>query len=214
MSTPNPSPARLRLTASLAAAALTCVPAPLLAGQPAAETGHSVAAPADDAAVAFAAHPVDVKTAGGVLTVRLVDGSGTPIAHTPVAIHADGQTEPSAKAVTAEDGTFRLAGVKPGVAAVTTARGSQTVRVWGETAPPASKDELVLVAVDPAVRGNFGLFCDPALNLSMGIGVAGVVLGAVALDRINDVDDSVSDLRRDNDDIRDQLDRIEGFVSP
>ena len=199
MPAPFVSPVRLKFATAFAGAALTCVPAPLLTEPPASQTAPS--------AVEFAARPVDVKLSGGVLKGRLVDGSGAPIAHTPVALHRGGDEQPLAKAVTAEDGSFRLSGVPTGTAAVVTARGSQAVRVWDNPAPPKALDELALVSVDPAVRGNYGLFCDPALNLSMGIGVAAVVLGAVTLGEIEDLQDDNRDLRR-------QLDRIEDFVSP
>ena len=204
MHAPSPAPARLALTAAFAAAAVTCLPAPALAAPP---VGHSAPSAGETGAVSFAAKPVDVKLAGGALRGRLVDGAGAPIANAPVAIHRPGEAEPAVKTVSAADGSFTLAGAPRGEARVVTARGSQAVRVWDGAAPPKALDTLALVAVDPAVRGNYGLFCDPALNLSMALGATAVVLSAVTLGQIDDLED-------DNDRIFDELDDIRDFVSP
>ena len=199
-------PNRLSFAAALSAAALLCVPAPALCGEPA--TGHSAAAANDAAAAKFATQAVDVKLAGGVLNGRMVTDSGAAIAGVEVALHKSGTDAALAKAVTGEDGKFALRGVTAGTFVVSTPKGAQTVRTWaGAAAPPKALPEIALVSVDPAVRGQYGLFCDPALNLAMGIATAGVVLSAITLGEIDDLKD-------DNDSIRDSLDDIVDAVSP
>ena len=64
-------------------------------------------------------------------------------------------------------------------------------RVWTEkTAPPSAKEHALLVMGDNGARGQFGAV-DPTLVLLTAGVIAAVVLSAIAVSEINDLQESV-----------------------
>ena len=126
---------------------------PVLAAAPAAAT-----APATQAAV-----PHFKLDANNTLPGVVVDLAGQPLAGTLVHLHRDGAT--TGKAVTGEDGTFRL--VVPVGSAQGEYRlsvGTQTIpcHVWNEaTAPPTARTKAALAAGTPGPQVRGQEYCPP-----------------------------------------------------
>ena len=81
--------------------------------------------------------------------------------------------------VTRADGRFELRGMKGGVLTLTAGQSQSTVRVWTATAaPPAARGDVLLVAGQSQVLGQWGGFKKVITNPWV---IAGIVAAAVAI---------------------------------
>ena len=205
---------RTRSLFSLLLAGVTMVHAPVVTF--AADSVANVTA-----APIAAGQPSDfMLSTGGLLGGHLLDGAGQPIDGAVVEVRQNG--EKMAHAVTKQDGTFAFSGLTAGRYELATIHGVRPVRMWdAEIAPPAAKSQVVLVAREGEVRGQFGLFCDPVATAGLGVGIAGLVLGAVAVGQNNDLEEDIesrdrslrNELREQNEELRRQLSALQAQVS-
>jgi hypothetical protein len=137
---------------------------------------------------------VDVKLdAAGVLRGRVVNGSGVAADGASVAIRR-GETV-VAQGTTDQRGEFAAPGMSLGVYTLETATSRRVCRVWtGDTAPPSAQSVALLVTGEPVVRGQIG-YANPADWITIGLGAAGVALGVIAIDKIDDLDADVNTMR-------------------
>lgn len=134
----------------------------------------------------------DVVLMDGAFTGRVVDHSGTPIKNREVVVKAGDKVV--AKATTDDKGVFAVAGVRPGTYSATAGNATGNFRVWNESvAPPAAKGHALLVLGENGARGQFGAV-DPTLVLLTGAVIATVIISAISLGKINDVEDQVSQI--------------------
>lgn len=130
---------------SFGAAWLACfgmvLPSVALAGTPGSQvTSNSV-------------HDVEL-TADGRLAGQLLDSQGIPGRSTQVTLSSEGH---SMTALTDEQGRFLFDNVQGGTYQVSAQGTAQTVRVWHHaTAPPAATSQIMHVAHQPLVRGQYG----------------------------------------------------------
>jgi hypothetical protein len=105
----------------------------------------------------------------GVFQGRVVDHTGTPVRGADVVIR-QGQKE-IAKLSTDQHGQFAVKGLKGGVYEVASGKTVGVYRVWQEAAaPPAAKEQALLILGQNGERGQFG-----------GAGGGVILLAAVAL---------------------------------
>ena len=180
---------------------------------PAAAQGHSTAVQATDTVVVAAsdrAKPSDAAlSTDGHLIGHLLDGGGKALDAMTVELLRDGQTVGTT--TTNRDGSFGFAAVRPGTYTLKTIAGLQSVRVWDPSiAPPSAKRPLALVVRETEVRGQYGMFADPVPAVGLGVGIAGLVLGAVAVGQNNDLEE---DLHRQNRELSEQIRELSEQVS-
>jgi hypothetical protein len=125
--------------------------------------------------------------AGGVFSGRVVDHSGTPLEGAEVVVKKD--KKEVARTVTDKNGLFTVKEMKGGVYQVSSGNTEGVFRLWTEkTAPPVAKGQALLVMGENGARGQFGAVDPTIVLLTAGV-IAAVVLSAIALDKINDLDD-------------------------
>lgn len=128
----------------------------------------------------------------GAFAGRVVDHTGTPAANAEVVVR-QGQKE-VARVQTDESGRFVVPGLKSGQYEVASGKTVGAFRVWQDAAaPPAAKEQALLVLGQNGERGQFGGMGGGVLLLSTVV-VASLIVGIVALDKINDVEDEVSQI--------------------
>ncbi len=89
-------------------------------------------------------------------------------------------------------GLFGVVGMKSGLYQIDSPGKSQIVRVWShQIAPENSKQVATLVQNNATVRGQFG-YIDPINATALALGIAGVALSAVTLDKINNLEDQTA----------------------
>jgi hypothetical protein len=113
----------------------------------------------------------------GTLQGIVVNGEGRPMAKATVVVR-QGKV-PAGQAVTAENGQFRVQGLKGGVYEVASGQGAGTFRLWADkTAPPAAKNGVLVVAQPLTVRGQMPLetFLTSDAFVLTAIGVAAVAI--------------------------------------
>jgi len=131
----------------------------------------------------------DVVLIEGAFTGRVVDHTGTPLKNREVVVKQG--TKEVAKATTNDKGIFSVANVRPGTYTATSGNTGGDFRVWSEkTAPPVAKGHALIVMGENGARGQIGAV-DPTLLLLTAAIIASVIISAIALDKINDVDDKV-----------------------
>lgn len=185
---------RLARTAALLATVGLVVPAPVLAQPPATRPQAPAAAPRPSAP---ASRPItDVSLGeGGLLKGRMVDSQGKPLDGAVITLTQSDRR--IAQATTNAQGEFAVRNLKGGVYQVATPQGTKIVRAWApQTAPPSAKEALVLVAGDPALRGQFG-YVEPDDLFLMALGVAGVTLAAIAVAKLDDVESDIDRIERE-----------------
>jgi hypothetical protein len=124
--------------------------------------------------------------AGGVFSGRVVDHTGTPLEGAEVVIK-QGKTE-IARTVTDKKGVFTARNMKGGVYQVSSGNTDGVFRLWTEkTAPPVAKGQALLVMGENGARGQFGAIDPTIVLLTAGV-IAAVVLSAIAVDKINNVE--------------------------
>ena len=116
---------------------------------------------------------------GGTLSGQIVDGQGN--ARSAVSLRLLQQNKVVGAMVSNELGQFRATGLRGGIYRVESPSGVVVLRVWApRTAPPAAKQQVLIVEGPPVVRGQFGgmglrnLLANPYV-------VAGIVATAVAV---------------------------------
>ena len=169
---------------SLAALGIVLPQAPVLAQD--GTSAPRIVAKADNKLAA------DVVLLEGAFTGRVVDHAGQPLKGRSV-ILKQGEKE-VARATTNEKGVFAVQNIRPGNYVATSGNTSGTFRVWGEqTAPPAAKGHALLVMGENGARGQFGAV-DPTLVLLTAAVIASVIIAAITLDKVNQVDDKVDQI--------------------
>lgn len=134
---------------------------------------------------------VDVVLVEGAFTGRVVDHTGTPLKNKEVVVKQG--TKEVARVTTNEKGIFSAPNVRAGNYIVGSGNTAGNFRVWDEkTAPPSAKGHALLVMGENGARGQVGAV-DPTLVLLTIAVIATVIISAISLDKINDVDDKVSD---------------------
>ena len=125
---------------------------------------------------------------GGVLVGRVLSTQGGPSKVQKILIRKDNQLV--AEVATSPNGQFMVEGLRGGIYEITASQGAGSFRAWAEgTAPPSAKQFAVLVDSDEVVRGQWGWMPYPGSNMSVGqwigisVGVAGLVVGTIALVR-------------------------------
>jgi len=130
---------------------------------------------------------------GGVFSGRVVDHNGAPIEGAEV-VMKQGKNEIN-RTVTDQDGVFNIKEVKGGVYQVSSGNTDGMFRVWNEkSAPPSSKGQALLVMGENGARGQFGAVDPTIVLLTAGV-IAAVILSAITLTKVNDVQDSVDSLQ-------------------
>jgi hypothetical protein len=123
----------------------------------------------------------------GVFAGRVVDHTGTPSAKTEVTIRQGQQVV--AKTTTDAEGRFAVKGLKGGVYEVASGKTAGTYRIWTETmAPPAAKEQALLVLGENGTRGQIGAMGGGVVLLAAAV-IATLVVSIVTLDEVNDNDD-------------------------
>lgn len=131
-------------------------------------------------------------TTGGTFSGRVVDHNGKVLEGAQVTLR-QGKNE-IAKTVTNKDGLYTFKNMRGGVYQVSSGNTEGVFRVWAEkTAPPAAKEHALLVMGENGARGQFG-GVDPTLVLLTGGVIAAVVISAITLNKVNDVDDKIDAL--------------------
>lgn len=131
----------------------------------------------------------DVVLVEGNFTGRVVDHSGTPLVNREVVVKQSGKEV--ARVTTNEKGVFSVKNVKPGNYLASSGNTDGSFRVWNEkTAPASAKGHALLVMGENGARGGFGAV-DPSLLLLTVTVIASVIISAIALGKINDLQDDV-----------------------
>jgi hypothetical protein len=123
--------------------------------------------------------------AGGVFSGRIVDHSGTPLEGAEVVVKQE--KKEIARVVTDKNGVFAVKEMKGGVYQVSSGNTDGVFRLWTEkTAPPVAKGQALLVMGENGARGQFGAIDPTIVLLTAGV-IAAVVLSAIAVSKIDDV---------------------------
>ena len=134
----------------------------------------------------------DVVLVEGNFTGRVVDHSGTPLVNREVVVKQSGKEV--ARVTTNEKGVFSVKNVKPGNYLASTGNTDGSFRVWNEkTAPASAKGHALLVMGENGARGAFGAV-EPSMALLTIAVIASVVISAIALGKINDLQDDVDNI--------------------
>lgn len=148
------------------------------------------------AAVAPKAISPDIAlSANGAFRGTLIDGSKKPMANVTVTLKKDGQKVTSVQ--TDEKGTYTFPNLAQGAYQLEVQKQVVPIRVWkAAVAPPKALKQLDMAYVPDkdVVRGQFG-YLDPVNTSLILLGITGVVLGAVAVNEINDLQDDVDKLQ-------------------
>lgn len=123
-------------------------------------------------------------SSGGSLEGHLVNAQGQPVDGARVAVWRGEQN--LGHVVTDSQGAFAVNGMQSGLYRLDAPGQSVALRVWpAEAAPPTARDHVTMVAGDPAVRGQFGMW-DPVNVTAIALGITGVTLAAITLSQVND----------------------------
>lgn len=157
----------------------------------AAMTEDRTPVPAKAAAAPKAISPDIAMTSEGEFRGSLIDGAKKPVTEIPVTILKNGQKVASVK--TDKQGVFTFPNLSQGAYQLEVKGQRVPIRVWkAAAAPPKALKQLDMAYVPDrdVVRGQFG-YLDPVNTSLILLGVAGVVLGAIAVSEINDVHDEL-----------------------
>lgn len=121
----------------------------------------------------------------GILTTRVVDLQGKPVAGETLTVMYQGRQ--IASATSDENGYVAIAGLRPGSHMLTTSTGVTACRFWNpHTAPPSAVTVPAVVSDAEIVRGQFGAFNLPMLVYA---GLTAAAL-AVAIEAEGSADDA------------------------
>ncbi|MCA9011352.1 MAG: carboxypeptidase regulatory-like domain-containing protein [Planctomycetaceae bacterium] len=131
----------------------------------------------------------DVKLqTGGILTARIVNAQGNPVAGEQVSILFQGKEV--AAVVSDADGFATVSGLRPGLHAISTPTGMSACRLWNaDTAPPASASVPAVVSDAEVIRGQFGAFNLPMVVV-LAAAAAGIILAVDAKNTASDAEDA------------------------
>ena len=133
--------------------------------------------------------PDVVLTEGGTLSGRVVDHAGKVIEGANVELKQNNKVVSTTK--TDKEGLYSFKNLKAGVYNPSSGNTEGVFRVWPQkSAPPSAKEHALLVMGENGARGQFGSV-DPTLVLLTAGVIAGVVLGAVALNKIDKVNNNL-----------------------
>ena len=128
-------------------------------------------------------------TEGGTMTGRVCDHTGKVIVGAKVALKQDNKV--IATTVTNQEGHFQFKDLKGGIYHPVSGNTEGVFRVWPEkSAPPSAKGHALLVMGENGARGQFGSV-DPTLVLLTAGVIAAVVLSAIAVNNINEVNNKI-----------------------
>lgn len=132
-------------------------------------------------------------TEAGHVEGRVLDGNGKPVDGARVVIRRE--DELLHKLVTDQKGRFSAPGLKAGVYTIATVQGGGLYRLWPKNiAPPTARTQALVINDRSVLRGQYGTGA-LADWTSIGVGVAGLTVGIISLDKLNDLEDEVDDLR-------------------
>lgn len=136
----------------------------------------------------------------GTFAGRVVDHGGMPLANAEVVVR-QGQRE-VARTKTDAKGAFTVKNARDGVYEVAAGKTEGRFHLWtSDTAPKISRDQALLVMGENGARGQYGAV-DPALLLLTAAVIAAVILSAIAVDKIDN-------LQNDVDGLQDQVNKIQ-----
>jgi len=153
------------------------------------------AQPAARAAAPKAISPDIALNAEGAFRGSLIDGSKKPMAKVTVTLKKNGQKVASVE--TDAKGVYTFPNLEQGAYQLEVQKQLVPIRVWkAAAAPPKALTQLDMAYVPDkdVVRGQFG-YLDPVNTSLILLGVAGVVLGAIAVSEINNLQDDVDKLQ-------------------
>jgi len=128
----------------------------------------------------------------GVFAGRVIDHTGTPVKGAEVVISQSGKEV--AKLTSDERGAFAVSGLRSGVYEVASGKTSGSFRVWSESAAPAAAKEQALVILgENGTRGGMGGMGGGTILLGAAV-VATVIISAIALGKINNLQDDVDNI--------------------
>ncbi len=128
----------------------------------------------------------------GRLIGVLVDRNGNPESLKKVQIHQGNKVVSEIK--TDREGRFQVSKLRGGIYQIVSEKQAAVVRVWSNgTAPPKSKNAVLLVTGEVARGQGFIPGGTIAGLLGVGVGIAGLTIGIV---NMNEVDDLQKDLNR------------------
>lgn len=132
----------------------------------------------------------DVKLAdGGTLTGFIVNDQGVGTEGAVVSIRSADQEV--AQVVTDENGRYVAQNLRGGTYQIVAGQGTQFVRAWAPgTAPPAARDQALLVNGSAPVRGQWG-GVNGVEGATLGISIASLVIGIITLSKVNDNNDAI-----------------------
>ncbi len=126
----------------------------------------------------------------GTVVGRVLTTNGTPVDGAQVVIRQGDQI--FAKLFTDKQGQFSSQGMRAGIYTIATVQGSGLYRLWPENiAPPSAKTQALVMTQEPVMRAQFG---GSALLdwTAIGIGAAGLTVGLITLDKVDDIDETTS----------------------
>lgn len=126
----------------------------------------------------------------GELTGFILDGQGKAVAKSKVVVSFGRKV--IAETTTNETGQFRVSGLRGGIYQIAHADGVAVFRVWKNgTAPKSARQNALVVVGTRQIRGQDGLgplsMVEPATLAATVAGVAGIVVGTVAISQSDDV---------------------------
>lgn len=128
-------------------------------------------------------------TEGGTLSGRVCDHSGKVVEGAKVELKQNNKLVATTK--TNKEGVYSFKNLKAGVYNPSSGNTEGVFRVWPEkSAPPSAKGHALLVLGENGARGQFGGIDPTLVVLSAGV-IAGVVIGAVALNKIDKVNSNL-----------------------
>ncbi len=126
----------------------------------------------------------------GSVTGRVLTSNGTPVDGAQVVVRQGEQI--FAKMLTNKQGQFTSNGLRAGVYTIATVQGSGLYRLWPKNiAPPSAKTQALVMTREPVVRAQFG-GAGLADWTAIGLGAAGLTVGIITLDKVEDIDNNVS----------------------
>jgi hypothetical protein len=126
----------------------------------------------------------------GELTGFILDGQGKAVAKSKVVVSFGRKVV--AETTTSETGQFRVSGLRGGIYQIAHADGVAVFRVWKNgTAPKSARQNALVVVGTRQVRGQDGIgplsMVEPATLAATVAGVAGIVVGSIAISQSDDV---------------------------
>lgn len=132
-------------------------------------------------------------TEGGTMSGRVVDHTGAVMPGAKVTLKHNNKVVATAQ--TDKEGVYSFKNLKSGTYYPSSGNTEGVFRVWNKTiAPPSAKEHALLVMGENGARGQFGS-ADPTLVVLTAGVIAAVVLSAIALDKIDKVNDSVNNIQ-------------------